>query len=155
MGGLFWAATGSCQEGDQEHLRDIVGEVGPVGCKGAYGVEQVMVCIGFEEVSARSGAQAGEHQCLAKLGGEDENFRSRQPPAQAAGNFQSVDQRERVFDYGDVGFGEDGLEDCLFAVGGFCDHLKVGSRMQDPLQSPANDLMSISDKDTGHGVHNK
>ena len=62
---------------------------------------------------------------------EDENFGFRQPCTNLARCLDTIDERQRVVDHGDIWLRFDGFEDCLLAVGGFCDYLPVRVSFQD------------------------
>src|SRR6186713_1973478 len=84
-----WASA--CSIRVKQGFRHLVGEEGHMSGNGLDGPDQVMVCIGLQEITTRSRCEELVDQHFAVMHCEDENFSRWKTPVELARHFDAID----------------------------------------------------------------
>src|SRR6516225_3130327 len=123
------------EEGVEKGRRHSIGKVWFVSFKGLHGLDDVLVCIGLQEIAASTCFKNLFNQSFVLMHSKDENLGVFQMLANPPGNLDTVHDWQRVIDDGYIGLRLNGLADSLFPVGCLGHDFPIGMRFQDVPQT--------------------
>ena len=136
-----WASA--CSIGVKQDFRDLVGEEGLMSGNGLDGLDQVMVCIGLQEITTRTGFEELIDQHLGVMHREDENFSGCKTTVELARHFDAIDYWKGVVDDGNVRPRFDRSSDCLLTIRSLSNDLPIRLGFEDAADPQADDLVIV------------
>ncbi len=125
----------------------MIGEEGFMSGNGLDGPDQVIGCIGLQEITTRSRCEELIDQHLGIMHREDENFSGCKTPVELACHLDAVDQWKGVVDDGNVGPRFHRSSDCLLAIRSLSNDLPIWLGVEDAAEPQADDLMIVGNQD--------
>ena len=131
-------------------LRHATGEERLVIGERLHSGDEILLGIGLEQIGAGSGREQFADQSVAVVHGEDQDLRLGEPGTELPRCLDTVHQRQRIVDDGDVGLGLDRLGNRVLAVLGLGHDLPSRVRLEDRTQARAHYFVVVGNEYASH-----